>query len=102
MMGWNEIKGIPMEFLNSEDVVPMQFMGTVDANGREEYEGDVVEYVVTNGMGFPIKTTGKYEYIFKSKQFAIRSSIDHEPQNVADYKVVGNIYDNPGLFGPGK
>lgn len=80
------------DFIDNEDFQLMQFTGLTDKNGREIYEGDIVEseipacrHVViflTDTCGFFLRPI-----IFKGYDFFMNQAKSLE--------VVGNIYENP-------
>ena len=80
-------------FALSENV--MQFTGLLDKNGKEIYEGDIVEYENSNaGYGRP-----RNEEISRDEIPIIESHAEF-----AEYRgwwssgeVIGNIYENPEL-----
>lgn len=69
----------------------MQYTGLKDKNGKEIYEGDIVNYF-RNELA---------EVKFINGCFAIESKhyIDCFNEIVAEREVVGNIYENPELLG---
>ena len=78
-----------------EDLIFMQYTGLKDRNGKEIYEGDILDY------GY-----GKFEVLYHKGSFKIRK-LKFENGNVHlledcsfdDIKVIGNIYENPELLG---
>ncbi len=82
---------------NKEGMVWMQFIGLKDKNGKEIYEGDVLECKIYS-RNFLIIGVVKYEY----REFVCYDlKIDHE--DVLNYQerhttILGNIYENPELL----
>jgi uncharacterized phage protein (TIGR01671 family) len=81
------------------DYILMQYTGLKDKNGREIYEGDIVE-----------TDLGKGVVVFDSAAFLIRNLEDDEYYGFEDFfslyeggcylvEVLGNIYENPELLG---
>ena len=91
----------------SEDYILMQFTGLHDKNGKEIWEGDVVQYEKTTSKTFrrlvshdfgafgyfagrsPLDETGK----FYPLGFRIGNAEDND-----HWQVIGNIYENPDLI----
>lgn len=82
------------------DHVPiMQFTGLLDKNGKEIFEGDMVEYVDTyDGQ---ITSIDKYIVEFAGGGFYLKSVEDEEYNsdiNISPVEIIGNIYENPELL----
>lgn len=68
----------------------MQYTSLKDKNGKEIYEGDII-----NNEG----TRQKYEVIFHKGCFCInRSVLGYHIFNENKVEVIGNIYENPELI----
>jgi uncharacterized phage protein (TIGR01671 family) len=78
------------------DVILMQYIGLLDKQGKEIYEGDIVRY---NGLYFEhglyeIKfVNGSFIGINEKDELNFRKDFDFE-----NVEVVGNIYENPELL----
>ena len=80
----------------------MQFTGLLDKNGKEIYEGDIVQ------AKYPYGTTGVIAWIDKRGGFMIKmidglnggAAYDKEGYKLNSFKceVIGNIYENPELL----
>lgn len=68
----------------------MQFTGLKDKNGKEIYEGDILEYVERDWNKLKDLTV-RCDVVFEDGAF--KPSID--PENS---EVIGNIYENPELL----
>jgi len=89
---------------NPADVIMMQYTGLKDKNGKEVYEGDIIESleekrdsvrkgergkVVYCDYGFCAESLPPDDWDVMSPSFSI---------NVGPIKVIGNIYENPELL----
>ena len=80
-----------------EDDVIMQYTGLQDCNGKDIYEGDIVQSknkkilftVVFSQGGFYLQHMNKHQYAF--------AIYDEETKCEIEY-VIGNIYENPELL----
>lgn len=82
------------DFNIGEDIEIMQYTGLSDRNGKEIYEGDVVEW---NRELFEVIWDG---FMFNAKDF-YDSSSDYPTIAFSEcvFEVVGNIHENPELIG---
>lgn len=84
------------EYIEDQKAPLMQYIGIKDMNGVEVYEGDIVE--LANGSNFYIGTI-----IFSDTYFCIKykskyREVDYEYFFSAQFRVIGNIYENPELL----
>jgi hypothetical protein len=75
----------------TEDIIPLQFTGLFDKNGKEIYEGDLLIHM------------GKvYKIMFLDGFFVgVSNSLTHWSKYAKDLsngEIIGNIYQNPELF----
>ena len=77
-----------------DDIILMQYTGFKDKDGKEIYEGDIVEY-----FGELCKVcwifSGFYARQINGRGF---TELDEFVADTMDIEVVGNIYENPELL----
>lgn len=83
------------DILEEVDCEVMQYTGIKDKNGKEIYEGDIV-YMRCDGL------SGFGKVIFEKGCFWIedkKRKRTYPLYNEAEYRIDGNIYENPELLG---
>ena len=81
--------GLPLfgsEFENAETAELMQFTGLKDKNGKEIYEGDIIELA---------KESSVYDYPYRLLVEWQDNGFNF--QSKCSWYVIGNIYENPEL-----
>ena len=88
--------------LISDEMELMQYTGLKDNNGKDIYEGDIVN-LTTNHIAdlnpdWP-KKTSKVEVKWENAMFKFGDmTMNYMPLRNAELKVIGNIYENPELL----
>ena len=91
-----------IQFAESNGYVLMQFTGLLDKNGKEIYEGDILEAKSTNftfrdtikrGWSWGNATDNIYGYFWETSGEALLRGDDPAER----FQIIGNIYENPGL-----
>lgn len=86
----------------TENVELMQYTGLTDKNGKEIYEGDIVEFIGHKNRIITWTPDGRYSGWFASKVNPENNINDHLPVGEnSEYntiEVLGNIYENPELL----
>lgn len=85
----------------NEDIVVMQWIGLVDKDGNDIYEGDIVEWKQKG----KIEERGIILWDKKTCRFLIRNQNGFEVGSPFDlgfldiyYQIIGNIYETPELI----
>ncbi len=80
-----------MEVTNSEQFVEMQFVNLRDKNGREIYEGDILEFQNEEAAYIPTE-------VIWEEQFELLDDEWFDGEKYTNVKVIGNIFENPELL----
>lgn len=94
------------EVYSHEEMLPLQYTGLHDRNGKEIYEGDIVKgdnfqrfsgnpVVRWDGNGSFVLETDTGNSIYRETFFSFLQGEGHELRHL---EVVGNIYQNPELL----
>lgn len=96
---------------DAQEIIIMQYTGLIDKNGKEIYEGDIIDIhqtvngcnlfvVIWSDIGFSVRylidgeVSREYEYEYDIKEL-LEVNVNKYDKEI---EVIGNIYDNPELL----
>ncbi|QOP49049.1 YopX family protein [Lacticaseibacillus paracasei] len=99
MLSWEELleQYDAIDMFQRDLMTLMQYTGLKDKNGREIYEGDVLDIGLRNQDGKPVIAPVSYE------KYAAGYVLDNGGNGIwqrltEDCEVIGNIFENPELL----
>jgi uncharacterized phage protein (TIGR01671 family) len=101
MLYWNDyIKHGIVDMFENKDLIPLQYTGIRDANNKEIYEGDIISGLIVTYSGNQEEGLGM-NCGWYLQRCDFESYIELESRcnyNSDNYKILGNIYENPELI----
>lgn len=83
------------DFFSDDDCILQQYTGLKDKNGKEIYEGDIVNHLFYKEIGQVIwnEKSARFVFLFKDGSKDKIFQVDKE-----SFEIIGNIYENPELI----
>jgi len=78
--------------------VIMQYTGLKDKNGKEIYEGDILDFYLRGSVWYVIWSKEKLAWMAHNPQKIWEDEYLYELANCNPLIVIGNIYQNPELL----
>lgn len=88
---------------NHADLTLIQYIGLTDINNTDVYDGWILEYVGDN-QSYNEQTPERAVVVWLYDRWTLKSVyekeyyLDEELENVKDYKIIGNKYENEDLL----
>ena len=92
------------EFYKQEDIILLQYVGIVDFDGKELYEGDIIEFTYKEIPGTHVAAVryfsehGAFTLYDGSGRSPVLEYVLHLSMLRTEFYVIGNIYENPELL----
>ena len=92
-----------LEWVSPSEIELMECTGVQDKNGKDIFEGDIIEYYHPEDARFPEDTTGAElvrDVVVSGIGYFCAEHLSSEPLQVLheECEVIGNLYENPELL----
>jgi hypothetical protein len=86
--------------LFNASLIIMQYIGLKDKNGKEIYEGDILNRYGGGLLGDPLEILATGEVAYNAPGFYIKTLPGEWANmfNASELEIIGNIYENPDLL----